>query len=102
MSDPKLTALESKIESHQTDTLKAITDVAKELHGLTVELRHDRAETRELKDEVNALRSDVTDLKINQAVLKDVKSMLGKAAYLAAGGLVTIMVGITIAVIKLT
>ena len=49
MNDPKLTALESKIESHQADTLKAITDVAKELHGLTVELRHDRDETQRLK-----------------------------------------------------
>ncbi len=102
MNDPKVTELESKMESHQTETLKAISNVAVELHGLTVELRHDREETKELRTEVNNLRTEIVDLKVNQAVLKDVKTMLGKAAYLAAGGLVTIVVGITIAVIKLT
>lgn len=97
-----ITELESKVESQQAATLSAIADVAKELHGLTVELRHDREETKEIQSEVKLLRDEIVDLRINQAGLKDLKAALGKVAYLITGGIVTTVVGVTLAIIKLT
>ncbi len=101
MEQNRLGDLEKKIHSLEQDTLKSMSEIAKEIHGLTVELRYDREDRNKSNDRIRMIERDLVDIKISQAAFSDFKAVMGKGFYAIFAGVVSIIVGGVIAAVKI-